>query len=284
MKNKNIAIITDSSCDIPKEYIEKYNIYVLPLHVNMPEGNFLDGVDITPDEVYSRMPDVVPTTSQPSPGDTKQIFQKIKEDGYEEAIAVCMSSGLSGTFNVIGMCAKEESGLIVHLFDSHRLSMALGLLVMQAAEMNENGCSTQEILNMLNVSWKMTNCFFCMPSLSYLIKGGRIGLVAGTLGTLLGIVPTISINDDGHYYTLAKGRGYAQAIKKIEENIKDLTKGKMVEIAVMQGNAMEKARELYTNLKQIHGLRNIYLCHVSPAMGVHTGPGLVGIAYRILTE
>lgn len=282
MKIGNIAIITDSSCDIPKEYIISHHIFVLPLHVNMPDGHYLDGVDITPEEVYARMPEVVPSTSQPSPGDIKQLFEQIKKEGYTEAIAVCISSGLSGTFDVIGMCAKEEHELTVHLFDSHRLSMALGLLVMQAVEMNEKGCSSQEVLDLLNGSWEKTNCFFCMPTLSYLIKGGRIGLVAGTLGTLLGIIPTISINEEGRYYTFTKTRSYSQAIKKIEDTIKEIVKDKMVNIAVLQGNAIEKATELYSNLKNLDGLHNIFLCHISPALGVHTGPGLIGVAYRII--
>lgn len=282
MTKGNIAIITDSSCDIPKEYIEQHHIFVLPLHINMPEGHYLDGVDITPEEVYSRMPKVVPSTSQPSPGDIKQIFELIKKEGYKEAIAVCMSSALSGTFDVITMCAKEEHELKVHLFDSHRLSMALGMLVMQTVEMNENGCSYEEILNSLHDSWKKTNDFFCMPTLSYLIKGGRIGLVAGTLGTLMGIIPIITINDEGRYFTFAKNRNYSMAIQKIEETIRELVKDKMADIAVMQGDAVEMAKELYANLKNIDGLRNIYFCKVSPALGVHTGPGLIGVAYRII--
>jgi len=282
MDRGNIAIITDSSCDIPKEYIKQHNIFVLPLHINMPEGQYLDGVDISPEEVYARMPKVVPSTSQPSPGDIKQLFERIKKEGYKEAIAVCISSGLSGTFDVINMCAKEEEELAVYLFDSHRLSMALGMLVMQAVEMSENECNLQEILDALNSNWKNTNDFFCMPSLSYLIKGGRIGLVAGTLGTLMGIIPIISINDGGRYYTLAKTRSYSIAIKKIEETIKELVKGKIADIAVMQGDAMDMANELYSNFKNIDSLRNIYLCSVSPAMGVHTGPGLIGVAYRII--
>jgi DegV family protein with EDD domain len=282
MTREAYAIITDSSCDIPKEYIEQHHIFVLPLQINMPEGHYLDGVDITPEEVYSRMPKVVPSTSQPSPGDIKQLFEQIKKEGYKEAIAVCMSSSLSGTFDVITMCAKEDHTLKVHLFDSHRLSMALGMLVMQAVEMNENGCSAEEILNSLNNSWKKTNDFFCMPTLSYLMKGGRIGLVAGTLGTLMGIIPIITINDEGRYFTFAKTRNYSIAIKKIEETIKEILKDKMADIAVMQGDAMEMAKELYSNLKNVDGLRNIYLCKVSPALGVHTGPGLVGVAYRII--
>ena len=282
MKSGSVAIITDSSCDIPEEFLEKHRLFLLPLHVNMPDGHYLDGVDISPEEVYARMPDVIPTTAQPSPGDVKEIFQLIKNEGYTQAVAVCISSGLSGTFDVISMCAKEETGLDVKVFNSRRLSMALGLLVMQAVNMSEENRGADEILRALEGNWEKTNAYFCMPSLRYLVKGGRIGLVAGTLGTLLGIVPTITINGQGQYFTYAKSRSYALSIRKIEQTIKDLVKGKKADIAVMQGSAMEKAKELYVKLKDTHGLRNIYLCHISPALGVHTGPGLIGVAYRIL--
>lgn len=282
MIKSTIAIITDSSCDIPKDYIEQHHIFMLPLQVIMPEGQYLDGVDITPDEVYARMPKVIPTTSQPSPGYIQQVFEQIKKAGYQETIAICMSSGLSGTYNVVRMCAKEVEGLVVHAIDSHRLSMPLGLLVMQAVEMNEKGHPSGKIIATLNDGWKKANAFFCIPSLSYLIKGGRIGLVAGTIGTLLGIIPVISINEEGRYFTYAKTRSYSLAIKKIEETIRTIVKNKMADIAVLQGGAVEQAKEVYSSLEKMEGLRNIYMCHISPALGVHTGPGMFGVAYRII--
>jgi DegV family protein with EDD domain len=283
MTKDTIAIITDSSCDIPKDYIEQHHIFSLPLQVNMPEGQFFDGVDITPDEVYSRMPKVIPSTSQPSPGHVQQLFERIKQEGYREAIAVCISSGLSGTYSVFCLCAKEVEGLVVHVVDSHRLSMALGLLVMQAVEMNEAGRSSGEILTALNDGWTKTNAFFCMPSLSYLIKGGRIGLVEGTIGTLLRIIPVISINnEEGRYYTYAKMRSYPLAIRKIEETIRSLVKNRIVNVAVMHGGALEQAKKVYASLATIEGLRSIYMSQISPALGVHTGPGLLGIAYRVI--
>jgi len=98
MNNSKIAIITDSSCDIPKEYLEKHQVFILPLHVSMPEGDYLDGVNISPQEVYSRMPEVVPSTSQPSPGDIKELFEQLKREGYQEAIAVCISSWTKWNF------------------------------------------------------------------------------------------------------------------------------------------------------------------------------------------
>lgn len=283
MTKGTIAIITDSSCDIPRDYIEQHHIFVLPLQVNMPEGQYYDGVDITPDEVYSRMPKVIPSTSQPSPGYVQQVFERIKKEGYQEAIAVCMSSGLSGTYGVICMCAKEVEGLVVHAVDSRRLSMALGLLVMQAVEMSEASRPSPEIIAALNEGWKKTNAFFCMPSLIYLIKGGRIGLVEGTIGTLLRIVPVISINnEEGRYYTFAKTRSYSLAIKKIEATVRALVSNKMVSIAVMHGGALEQAKRVYASLENMAGLRSIYMSQISPALGVHTGPGLFGVAYRVI--
>jgi DegV family protein with EDD domain len=283
MVKSTIAIITDSSCDIPGDYIEQHHIFVMPLQVNMPDGQYYDGVDITPDEVYARMPKVIPSTSQPSPGYVQQVLERIKGEGYREAIAVCMSSGLSGTYSVICMCAKEVEGLVVHAVDSHRLSMALGLLVMWAVEMNEKGRPSREIIAALNDGWKNTNAFFCMPSLLYLIKGGRIGLVEGTIGTLLRIVPVISINnEEGRYYTYAKMRSYPLAIKKIEDTIRALVNNRMVNIAVMHGGALEQAKRVYASLENVAGLCNIYMCQISPALGVHTGPGLFGVAYRVI--
>jgi DegV family protein with EDD domain len=181
------------------------------------------------------------------------------------------------------MCAKEVEGLVVHAVDSHRLSMALGLLVMWAVEMNEKGRPSREIIAALNDGWKNTNAFFCMPSLLYLIKGGRIGLVEGTIGTLLRIVPVISINnEEGRYYTYAKTRSYSLAIKKIEDTVRTIVKNKMVSVAVMHGGALEQAKKVYASLENMEGLRNIYMSQISPALGVHTGPGLFGVAYRVI--
>ena len=283
MNNNLTAIITDSSCDLPREYIEKNNIFVLPLKVIMPDGEYLDGVNIAPDEVYSRMPDIVPTTSQPSPNDVVEMLKRIKAEGYGHVIAVCMSSGLSGTFNVIRMCSDDVKDLKVHMFDSRRLSMALGLQVMHAAELTDKGLSAEETVDVLNESWKDSNGFYCIPTLSYLKKGGRIGLVAGTIGTVLGIVPIISINDEGKYYTYAKTRSYNLSIKKMEESVAEIVGEQTADIAVVQGGAKERAAELYDSLKgRLKNVRNMYVCHVSPALGVHTGPGLVGITYRIV--
>ncbi len=283
MINNKIAIITDSSCDLTNEYIVANNIFVLPLHINMPDGkHYLDGVDITPEEIYNNMPSVIPTTSQPSPDDVMKLFDRIKQEGYKEAVAVMISSGMSGTYQVMKMCVTEEKELKVHAYDSKKLSMALGMVVINAVELMEQGISGEEIVSQLAQNRDKSNGYFCIPTLSYLVKGGRIGKVAGTIGTLLGLVPVISINQDGQYYSAIKTLNYAIAMRKMVDRIKGIIKDKIVDIAILQGNAKDKAKELFDIFKDITGIRNLMMCPLSPTMGIHSGPGLVGLVYRII--
>lgn len=284
MTKSTIAIITDSTSDISREYLEQHHIFMIPLQVHTPKGQFLDGVDISPDEVYDGMPEVVPTTSQPAPDYVMNVFEQIKAEGYEEAIAVCISSGLSGTYDVLRLCANDVEGLKVHVVDSLRLSLALGFQVMHAVEMNESGRSAQEIVNALKDGWKKANGLFCMPTLNYLIKGGRIGLVAGTVGKILGLVPVITMNEDGKYITLAKTRSYAKAIEKIIETVSEIISGKLADVAILQGGAKEQAKQAFAAFSKLKGLRTLYTGQISPVLGVHTGPGLFGIAYRIIED
>jgi DegV family protein with EDD domain len=166
MNKGNIAIITDSSCDLPAEYIRNKSVYILPLRVNFPEGSFRDGVDILPEEVYARMPDETPTTSQPTPDDVRDVLDRVLADGYGEAVAICLTSAMSGTFNLVSMCAKEETALAVHVVETHRLSMAHGLLVAQAVEMNEQGKTAQEIADAITAGWQSANNYFCLSTLN----------------------------------------------------------------------------------------------------------------------
>lgn len=284
MNNKKLAIITDSSCDLPKKYIEENGIFIIPLQINMPDGKtYLDGITISPEEIYSKMPAIIPTTSQPSPNDVLQLFEKVKSQGYKEAIVIAISSAMSGTYEVIKLSIKEEKELVVHSFDSKRLSMALGMLIVQAVELNNSGKTASEILSILEKSSDLTNGFFCIPTLRYLLKGGRIGKVIGTIGTLLGIIPVISINSEGQYYSVMKTLNYGVSIKKMVQRVKEIIKDKLADIAILQGDAKEKAKEVFDMFKNNKGIRNRFMCNVSPAMGVHSGPGLVGVVYRIIT-
>jgi DegV family protein with EDD domain len=277
-----IAIVTDSISDLPREYVEKHRIFIMPLTVNVPEGQLLDHIEITPDEVFARMPAVIPTTSQPNPDYVMQVFERIKEEGYSEAIVVCASSAVSGTYAVITLCAEQVKGLRVQTVDTLRFSMASGFMVMQAVEMRDAGASFEQILEALRTANRRSNGFFSLPTLDYLIKGGRIGRVQGAIGNLLGIVPVISISDDGHLYTFAKARSFHKAIAHIEELIRKIVEGKVCELAILFATDRENANVIRDRLKDIKGLRNMFMCQIGPVLGVHAGPGLLGVAYRIV--
>lgn len=279
----NIAIVTDSSCDLPKKYIKEKGIFVLPLIINMPDGShYLDGEDISNEYIYKNMPEIIPTTSQPTPNIVMNLFEKIKSKGFSEAIIISISSEMSGTYQTINMCIKEEKKLKVYSFDSKKLSMALGMVVMDAVENREKGKSAKEILEILEENRNKSNGYFCIPTLKYLVKGGRIGKVFGTIGTLMHIVPVISINNEGIYYSEIRTISYKLALKKMLARFDEVIKEKTVDIAILHGAAIESAQNIFNKYSGTKGVRNIYLCELSPVLGVHTGPGLVGVVYRIL--
>lgn len=278
---KKIALITDSTSDLPKEIQEKYNIKVLPLHVIYKDAVYSDGVDITPEEVYNSLPREIPSTSLPSIGKIIELFQRLKEEGYRDIISIHISSGLSGTYSMIKNLEDnaKKIGLRLHVIDSKSISMGLGFLVIKAAQLIESNIPLNEIIKTLNKFKKEVKVFFVLKSLEYLRKGGRIGLVEGTLGDMLNIKPIISVNSDGIYYTVVKSRGRRGSIRKLVNIVKNAIGRSKVRVAVMHGNAREEAMEILNGIKDEINTDYIFASQVGPVVGVHTGPGLVGIGY-----
>src|SRR5699024_2037896 len=139
MNKEKIAILVDSGADIPKNLLEKYNIYVLPLKVIYKDKEYSDGVDITPQEMYKRLETEIPTTSLPSGGEINAMFDKIKSDGYEKLLVVTISSGLSGTYNYISLLASQYDGLDIFVLDTKNIGIATGFSAIQAAEYIKEG-------------------------------------------------------------------------------------------------------------------------------------------------
>ncbi len=272
-----IAIVTDSTSDLLQADIDRYNIRILPLRIIYKDREYIDRVDITPEEVYSRMPKEIPSTSLPSMEDLHNLFKGLIEQGYTQAIIVSISSGLSGTFNSISLVSKEYPGIDCFIFDSKALSMATGAVVLECAQMIESGETFQKISEKLPSIRNRIKVYFILDTLAYLIKGGRIGKVSGTLGEILSIKPIISINEDGVYYTYAKVRGRRHSILRLNELVKEtLEKGK-AKVWVMHGAALEEAKTLYDNVLKLPNLIEAGLGSIGPVLGVHTGTGTLGI-------
>lgn len=278
-----IAILTDSGTDVPKEYIDKYGIYVLPLGINYEAVSYKDRVDITPEQVIDRLEIEVPKTSLPNISETLATLRSIRDAGISEIIAITISSGLSGTFNMIRTMSHELDGLDVRLIDTKNIGIGAGMTVIRAAELTDTDLSLDEIEKKLLKSLPTTKVFFCVDTLKYLQKGGRIGLVTAAVGTLLGIRPVISCNDDGVYYTVKKARGAKQALQTAVEQVVEMTKGaKRFNLLVAHGGAESIARQLGETLcERLPNFEKFVFAPVSPALVVHTGPGLVGVGVQI---
>ena len=279
---EKIALITDSASDINSELIKKYNINVLPFKIIFSDKEYKDGVDITPSMLYERLPNEIPTTSLPSISEFTQLLENLKSEGYTHAIIITISSCFSGTFNAARLASESVSGINTFVFDSLTLTMSEGAMVLESANLIEKGKSFDEIVDFLSTIRQKIDVFFTLDTLTYLKKGGRIGKVSGTIAEALNIKPIITIKDDG-FHTFAKVRGIKQSISRLSNILNEyLSKGKC-KVWIMNGDAPDKADLLYNAIKESDNLIECTLGGmIGPALGVNTGPGLVGFIVEMV--
>lgn len=275
---ERIALITDSASDINTDFARDNNIKVLPLKIIFSDREYDDGVDITPKMVYEILPNEIPKTSLPSLDKFTSTLETLITEGYTHAIIITISSGLSGTYNTARLAAENISGIETFVFDSMTLSMSEGAMVMETANLIKQGKSFKEIKEILPTFRDKFDVFFTLDTLEYLIKGGRIGKVAGTIANALNIKPIITVGDDGIYHTACKVRGIKQSISKLASLLKPYLENNRCKVWIMDGNSPDKAQALYNSIKD---LPNLIECNlggsIGPALGVHTGPGLIGL-------
>lgn len=279
---EKIALITDSASDINSDLIKKYNINILPFKIIFSDKEYRDGIDITPSMLYEKLPNETPKTSLPSISEFTQLLEDLKSKGYTHAIIITISNCFSGTFNSARLASESVSGITTFVFDSLTLTMSEGAMVLNVAELIEQGKSFDEITSSLPKLREKIDVFFTLDTLTYLKRGGRIGKVAGTIAEALNIKPIITIKDDG-FCTYAKVRGTKQSISKLSSILNDyLSKGKC-KVWIMNGNAPDKADLLYNAIKNSPNLVECTLGGmIGPALGVNTGPGLVGFIVEMV--
>ena len=273
-----IALITDSTCGLPQEYIEKYNVFVVPLKIIYSTGEYIDGVTITPQQVYSNLENELPTTSMPSITDISNLYDNLILEGYTHAIVMPISSGLSGTINSFRLASSEYSDRITSfIFDTKILSMAVGLSVIEIGKMIETGKDFDYICNEIPKLRENTTMYFSVDTLEYLIKGGRIGKVSGGIGEILNLKPIITMNDQGSYSTFTKVRGTKKTLNTLIDlatSILDKGKGK---VAIMTGTMTEEAEILKNALENHPNTTFMHIGIITPVVGIHSGPRLIGV-------
>lgn len=277
VQDKKIAIVTDSASDLSDSILEKYNIRYVSLRIVYRDKEFRDRTEISPQQIYDLLDVELPKTSLPLLEDVETLYNELADEGYTDVIHICISSGLSGTYNMVAMYGKEYTRMRVHAFDTKTLSMQEGIIVLLCARMLEQTQDVNEILAYAQKLRDNSAGIFVVRTLEYLRKGGRIGLVEGVLGTMLQLKPIIWVNDDGIYETIAKVRGHGNAMDVlIRECTNRFQKAKVV-LAVMHGSALSDAEKLVDRLKGVLNIEELFVENVSPVLGVHTGPGLLAV-------
>lgn len=275
---KTIKIVTDSTCDLPKEISDFYDIEIIPLNIIFGTTVYRDGVDLNKKDFYNMLAESpeFPKTSQPSPQDFTETYSRIFERGdVESIISIHLSSKLSGTFNSAKK-AVEESGKKIYLFDSGTVSLVLGLMAIRAAELARQGEPPHRIIRSLEEMKQNQRLYFTLDNVDYLIKGGRVGKARGFLGKVLGLKPILTLVD-GEVRPLSKARNQEKIIEYIISLLPDdLSDGKL---AVAHAADPSKLDLIKKALKDRYDLNKLLTGEIGPTVGAHCGPGTWGLFY-----
>ena len=280
MEGFMIGIVTDSTCDIPEEFITQYGITIVPQYVIWGEEQFKDRFELSPLDFYRRLETdkVRPTSSQASINDFKQVFEELNLKGFRELIVLTVSGAMSGTFQM----AKNAAKLVnfpVTVVDSKGPTMTLGWQVLAAARELEKGADIKTILEKVEQVRMRLVQFVAMDTLEYLQKGGRIGGAVKWVGGLLQVKPLVSIN---HETGLVEPVSLARTQKALVENMykkffEKLDTSKKLRIAVLHGNALEKAEELANKIRIEFNPIELIINITGPVLGINTGPGALAL-------
>lgn len=282
-----VATVTDSTAYIPVEASNGYNIQSVPLQIIWGSETLKDGIDITPNQFFDRLSNskTVPTTSQPSPAAFKEIYEKLAAAGYD-IFSVHISSKLSGTMDSATQARAMLPDVHIEVHDSLNTSMGLGFQVMAAARAAEQGASLAECKLIAEEARDNTGVIFVLNTLEFLRRGGRIGGAAAFLGTALNLKPILEVSH-GKIEGVDKVRTWSKGVDRLLDLFEErVNKRTPVRIAALYGgaDAKEEAKGVLERARQRYGdglVTETMLTSVSPVIGVHTGPGVIGLSYHV---
>jgi len=271
-----IAIVTDSTCDMPSDLVKEKNITVVPLNVHFGEETFLDGIDLNSAEFFDKLSssDIHPQTSQPSVGRFVETYKKLLKN-HDAIISIHISGKLSATYTSAIQAQKELDNKNIKVFDSMNGSLGLGSLVYKISQMNQNGEKLENIISSIERDIPNTMFFGLVPTLEYLAKGGRIGKAREFIGSLLKIKPLLSAVD-GEIKPVGKARTLIKGMDLIVDEIK---KHKIETLFIVHANHIERANLLLEKTKEIVDPKNIIIAEFGPVVGTHLGPGAFGTGF-----
>jgi DegV family protein with EDD domain len=276
-----IALVTDSTCYLPKELVEQYKINVAPQILIWGNENFEDGVSILPSEFYTRLQKatVMPSSSQVTVSKFHEIFKQLLDQDCQ-VLAILISAKLSGTINsAVQAKSMLSDGAPIEICDSNTTAMAMGYHVLAVARAIEQGATMQECVKLAHEATHHTGIFFAVDTLEFLHRGGRIGTGSRFLGTALNIKPILEVRD-GLVEAVERVRTRRKSLSRIIELVEEHAGGQTpLHLATLHANAAEDARIVLEEAKQKLGPVESIFSEVSPVIGAHAGPGTVGLAF-----
>ena len=274
-----IAILTDSTSYLPKEFVESHNIRVVPLKIHWDGTNFEDGIDITPSEFYERLAksSTIPTTSQPPAEEFLQIYEELADD-YDGIIVPLISSGISGTVSSAKTAATMFSKVPVKVIDTLSTAAGLALVVDAIVQAIADGKDLNTIKINTEIIVQRLDLFFAVDTLEYLHKGGRIGGASRYFGAALSIKPILYLDDQGKINALDRVRTKRKAIERMMELAVEKAGGKPAYVGIMHAAAFDEAKQIQRQILDQIETKKAEIFEISPVIGTHVGPGTVGIA------
>ena len=277
-----VGIVTDSTCDLPATMLEELGIGVVPVRVYFGSENYLDKVTITPAEFYARfsVTDQAPKTSQPPPADFTQVYRNVAAHAGS-IVSVHLSSAVSGTYQAALVGARPvEKTQITHV-DSRNVSVGLGLVVRAAAEAAAAGRSADEVAEVARDTAARVRTFVAVPTLTHLVRGGRVSPLKGLIAKMLGLLPILTISKEGKAEPVAKARGYDAARRKtlkllFEEAGERASASRRFGVA--HCDAEDVAEEMAREIRKRYPESDVMIVECGPALGAHGGPGALALS------
>ena len=273
----SIAVVTDSTSDLPVDIAKQHRITIVPLNVHIEDETFLDGVTISADEMYRRLPDqkVIPTTSAPSVGSFIEAYEKLSES-HDEIISIHLSSKLSLTHNSAVQAASElnEKGAKIEVIDTEQASMALGWIAVQAAEKIASGGSLDEAVALAKSASTRASFTGMVDTLEYLVRGGRIGKAQGFVGSLLRIRPILTLTE-GVAHPAGRARNRTKGITRLKEMVAEASP--LDKLAILYTTDKNDAEEIANSVAEYSKNGKPVVAQLGPVVGNYLGPGTLGL-------
>ncbi|HNT78231.1 MAG TPA: DegV family protein [Anaerolineae bacterium] len=280
MASHKIALVTDSTCDLPEALREQHALHVVPLSIIWGGEQLREGVDIQAEEFYRRLvaDPMYPTTSQPTPQDFLTAYTQAQAEGAEEIVVITISSAMSGTLESARLAASMTD-VPVHLVDSKTNSMGLGWQVLAAARAREAGGDVAAMIAAAEAARSRMVYLIVLDTLTYLHKGGRIGGASRFIGTLLNLKPQIYVNHQtGEVEAGRRTRTRQKALETVYQDFfAQLDTSKPLRIAVLHNAALPEAEQIAERIQQEFSPKELIIHIVSPVLGVHTGPRAIAL-------